>query len=59
MSARNIWVRGLHVGDNGKRIVVDGQNYLLRAHQHFDKRTVLTVVTEVELPHDTEIEVWD
>jgi hypothetical protein len=59
MNGRKIWVRGLTPSDRGKVVTVDGKSYLLRGATHFDKTTTLTVVTEIELPNDAEVEVHD
>lgn len=55
MHNRIIWARGLTKNDHGKAITVDGQRYFLRNAEHYDGRTVLTVVTTVELEPDVEV----
>jgi hypothetical protein len=43
----------------GKPITVDGHRYFLRSAEHYDGRTVLTVVATVELQHDAEVIVHE
>lgn len=59
MNERKIWIRGLTPSDKGKRITIDGQDYLLRDAQHFSDRTVISVVTSLEFDHRTDVEVHD
>ena len=55
MHDRKVWARGITPNDRGKAITVNGQRYFLRNAEHYDGRTVLTVVTTVELEHDAEV----
>lgn len=59
MSARNIWVRGLTPSDVGKRIAIDGHDFLLRHAEHTSDKTVLSVVTSIELDHRTEVTIHE
>jgi hypothetical protein len=54
-----VWARGLTPNENGKAITVNGQRHFLRNAEHYDGRTVLTVVTTVELEHDAEVIVHE
>jgi hypothetical protein len=59
MHNRRIWARGLTANESGKAITVDGQRHFLRNAEHYDGRTMLTVVTTIELPHDAEVTVHE
>jgi hypothetical protein len=59
MHDRRIWARGLTKNEVGKPITVDGHRYFLRSAEHYDGRTVLTVVATVELQHDAEVIVHE
>lgn len=59
MHERRIWARGLTKNENGKPITVDGHRYFLRNAEHYDGRTVLTVVATIELEHDAEVIVHE
>jgi hypothetical protein len=59
MNERKIWVRGLTPSDRGKLITIDGHDFLLRHAEHTGDKTILSVVTSIELDHRTEVEVHD
>lgn len=59
MNERKIWARGLTPSDAGKRITIDGHDFLLRDAEHTSDKTVLSVVTSIELNHRTEVSVHD
>ena len=59
MHNRIVWARGLTPNEVGKAITVDGQRHFLRNAEHYDGRTVLTVVTTIELEHDAEVIVHE
>lgn len=65
MSTRTIWSRGLTPNENGKAITIKGPilwpsaTVFLRNAEHYDGRTVLTVVTTIELEHDAEVIVHE
>ena len=56
---RTVWARGLTPNEHGKAISIKGHRYFLRNAEHYDGRTVLTVVTTFELEHDAEVIVHD
>ena len=58
-SSRVLWVRGLTANERGKPITVNGQRVFLRNAEHYDGRTVLTVVTTIELAHDVEVTIHE
>ena len=59
MNKRIVWARGLTPNDHGKAITVEGQRVFLRNAEHYDGRTVLTVVTTIELGHDVEVAIHE
>lgn len=56
---RTIWVRGLTPSDAGKIVTIDGHDFLLRHAEHTSDKTILSVVTSIELDHRTEVSVHD
>lgn len=59
MHKRIIVARGLTPNERGKAITVDGQRVFLRNAEHYDGRTVLTVVSTIELGHDSEVTIHE
>lgn len=59
MNKRTIVARGLTANERGKAITVNGQRVFLRNAEHYDGRTVLTVVTTMELAHDAEVTIHE
>ena len=59
MSQRRIWARGITPNEIGRTITVGDEHFFLKGVEHFDGRTVLTVVTTFEVEHDTEVIVHE
>lgn len=59
MNKRIVWARGLTPNEHGKALTVDGQRVFLRNAEHYDGRTVLTVVSTIELEHETEVTIHE
>ena len=59
MSQRRIWARGITPNEIGHTITVDDEHFFLKGVEHFDGRTVLTVLTTFEVGHDTEVIVHE
>ena len=59
MSTRTIWTRGLTPNDYNKPIAVDGIQGTLKAVEHFDRGSVLTMLVEVDVPHDALVTIHE
>lgn len=59
MSTRTIVARGITANERGKSLTVDGQEVFLRNAEHFQGRTVLTVVTTIEVDPMSEVTVHE
>lgn len=64
MSTRRIVARGLTPNEHYKSITLNGPirymgDFMLKEVEHFDGRTVLTVVTTLEVEHDMEVVVHE
>lgn len=59
VNERKIWVRGLTSRDYGKVVTIDRHDFLLRHAEHTSDKTILSVVTSIELDHQTEVVVND
>ncbi|UXO93854.1 hypothetical protein Pan2_35 [Pseudanabaena phage Pan2] len=66
MSTRTIWVRGLTPNEKGRLIELDkdadvqvSDTYLLKSVEHYDGRTVLSVVVTLEVPHDALVTIHE
>lgn len=66
MSTRTVWVRGLTPNEKGRLIELDkdadvqvSDTYLLKSAEHYDGRTVLSVVVTLEVPHDALVTIHE
>lgn len=66
MSTKTIWARGLTPNEKGRLIeladdadVQVSDTYLLKSVEHYDGRTVLSVVVTFEVPHDTLVTIHE
>ena len=59
MNTRVIWARGLTPSDKGKRVTVNGVDYILHNVEHLDRGSVLLGLAAVDIPHDVEVTVHD
>lgn len=59
MSTRTIWTRGLTPNELNRFIRVDGIQGVLKSVEHFDRGSVLTMLVEVDMPHDAEVIVHE
>lgn len=66
MSTRTIWARGLTPNERGRFIwltsnedVQVSDTYLLKSVEHYDGRTVLSVVVTFEVPHDALVTIHE
>ncbi len=60
MHDRTVWARGLTATNAGTRISTSAQvvvpnDMILRSVEHFNGRTVMTVLATVEIEHDAEV----
>lgn len=66
MATRSIWARGLTGNEKGRLIeladdsdVTVADTYLLKSVEHYDGRTVLSVVVTMELQHDALVTIHE
>ena len=65
ISKRRIWARGLTANENGRAIefpqgeVLFSDRHFLRHAEHLNGRTVLTVVTTIEVAPDAEVVIYE
>ena len=57
MNTRVIWARGLTPSDKGKRVTVNGVDYILHNVEHLEWVSVLSVLAAVDVAHDVEVRV--
>lgn len=66
MSTRTLWARGLTPNEKGRLIelaedsdVTIADTYLLKSVEHYDGRTVVSVVVTMELQHDALVTIHE
>ena len=66
ISKRRIWARGLTANENGRAIefasgadVEVSNRFFLRHAEHLNGRTILTVVTTIEVAPDAEVVIYE